>query len=40
MSIYAFVVALWFMVVALYLISASIRFWFRSPRERPVVPSA
>ena len=34
MSIYASVVALWFMAVALFLIGALIRAWFRSPRGR------
>jgi hypothetical protein len=32
MGIYASAVALWFMAVALLLILASIRSWFRSPR--------
>jgi hypothetical protein len=32
MSIYASVVALWFVVIALFLIGALIRAWFRSPR--------
>jgi hypothetical protein len=40
MSIYAFVVALWFMAVALFLVGASIRSWFRSPRDRPAVDAA
>ena len=41
MNIYAFTVALWFMAVALFLVRASIRFWYRSSRERPVIdPSA
>jgi hypothetical protein len=40
MSIYAFAVALWFMAVALFFFVALIRSWFRSPRERPVAPSA
>jgi hypothetical protein len=40
MSIYAFVIALWFMVVALFLVGASIRYWFHSHRERPVVDLA
>jgi hypothetical protein len=40
MSIYAFVIALWFMTVALFLVGASIRSWFRSFRERPVVDPA
>ena len=35
MSIYVCVVALWFMAIALFLIGASIRAWFRSPR--PVI---
>ena len=34
MSIYASAVALWFMAVALFLIGASIRAWFRSPRSQ------
>jgi hypothetical protein len=33
MGIYASAVALWFMAVALFLIGASIRAWFRSPRS-------
>jgi hypothetical protein len=40
MSICAFVVALWFMAVALFLVGASIRTWFRSTPERPVVDPA
>ena len=32
MSIYASVVALWFIAVALFLNGALIRAWFRSPR--------
>ena len=32
MSIYASAVALWFMAIALFLMGASIRSWFRSPR--------
>jgi hypothetical protein len=31
MSIYMCVVALWFMAIALFLIGASIRAWFRRP---------
>ena len=34
MSLYASVVALWFMAVALFLIGALIRAWFRSPRAQ------
>jgi hypothetical protein len=42
MSIYAFVVALWFMAIALLLIVGFIRSWFHSPRsyERPVFDKA
>ena len=35
MGIYASAVALWFMAIALFLIGASSRAWFRSPR--PVI---
>ena len=35
MGIYASAVAFWFMAIALFLIGASIRAWFRSPR--PVI---
>jgi hypothetical protein len=35
MGIYASAVVLWFMAIALFLIGASIRAWFRSPR--PVI---
>jgi len=33
MGIYASAVALWFMAIALFLASVSIRAWFRSPRS-------
>ena len=32
MGIYASAIALWFLAIALFLIGASIRAWFRSPR--------
>ena len=34
MSIYASVVALWFMAVALFIDPRPIRAWFRSPRAQ------
>jgi hypothetical protein len=34
MSIYASAVALWFMVIALFLTGASIRAWFRGARTQ------
>jgi hypothetical protein len=42
MSIYASVVALWFMAIALFLIVGFIRSWFHSPRsyERPAIDKA